>query len=101
MYLFQNRFSMFDNIVISSSATLILQGRWLIALIIFVMGAIFCILMQSHLLLKAKNKEWQELVVSEESAGSNVPAIKKHRELFGTGLKEAVDAVRAYRDSMK
>lgn len=98
-FIFEPRLSLFDSACTSAMAILLYRGQWMLALGIAIIGVLFSQLTIGAIALRAMNKQWQCLVPTGNE--SLVPAIKKHRELFNTGLKEAVDAVRAYRDNKK
>lgn len=99
-YIFKNRFSLFDTTIITVFTVMLMQNRWITALLVFLIGTMvsgfFNAVLNGVMRVRAMNQEWQALVPSND--GSLVPAIKRHRELFNSDLKTAVETVRAYRD---
>lgn len=91
-YLLAPRFNMIDSTAMIIFGILFARGEFLQAVLTFLGAAIFSSLLQ-HLFSKhAKDRQWQSLA----DTGKKVAAIKLHRELYKSSLKEAHDAVCAY-----
>lgn len=95
-YIFSDkRFTFFDVCIISTMAIYIANGQWPLALILAGMGVPISMMCIGHYAQLKKDRQWQVLVPPINEGGL-IPAIRKYREIYGVGLKEAVDAVRAY-----
>lgn len=91
-YILAPRFNMIDSTALIVFFTLFAQGKFLQAVLVF-LGAIFLSSLLQHFFNKrGKEKQWQSLADS----GQKVAAIKRHRELYGSTLKDALNAVDAY-----
>lgn len=106
-FITQLRFSYLDYFWLSASLVLLIQHKFLLAFIAFFVGILFSVYVERKvnnmvveeliaLIKQNKDAEWQ----AEADSGGNVLAVKKHRELYGSSLKEAVDAVKAYRGEL-
>ena len=97
-YLFNTkRFSFFDSIVISSICILLAQGRFITACAVMVVGPLVAVLVERAIGKRSKDKKWKAF----SDNGQRVMAIKTHRELYGSTLKEAYDAVINYEKTKK
>ena len=96
-YLLQKRFNMVDMIGGSVVSIYISRGEVAIGLLLGVIGAFISIVYTGIYSLRYMNQQWQ--TISDQ--GNRVGAIKKHRELFKTGLKEAVEAVQRYESNRR
>ena len=91
-YLLTPRFNMIDSTAMIVFGILFAQGEFLQAVMVFLGAVIFSSLLQ-HLFGKhAKDRQWQSFADS----GQKITAIKVHRQLYQSSLKEALDAVDAY-----
>lgn len=91
-YILAPRFNMIDSTAMIVFGILFAQGEFLQAVMMF-LGAVILSSLLQHLFGKhAKDKEWQSLA----DTGQKVAAIKRHRQLYKSSLKEALDAVDAY-----
>jgi hypothetical protein len=94
--LFKLRFNIIDLIGGAMLCIFLSRGQWIMALVSGIALAGLSVIGHNMLKLYTMNRQWQMLV--EQHENWLVPAIKKHRELFGSSLKDAVTIVRAYRD---
>lgn len=105
-FITQWRFSYLDYLWLSAFLVLLMQHKFLLAFITLFVGALFSIYVEKKVNnmaeklaeMEKQNKDaiWQ----AEADLGRKVNAIKKHRELFGSSLKEAHDVVKAYREEL-
>lgn len=89
------RFSHLDVIWLLLSFHFFTNGRWLEGLLAFFVGILISIYIERWVKLNdtsAKDKIWQAYA----DAGKKVEAIKRHRALYGTSLKDALHAVDLY-----
>lgn len=92
MRLTEVRFTMIDMIFSSMACVSLATGHFIQMACIIVLGTLLSVLATVY----SKNQQWQKL----SKQGDYVAAIRKYRELFKTGLKEAVEAVQAYEIKM-
>jgi len=96
-YLLTPRFNMIDSTALIVFGILFAQGELLQAVLVFLGAVILSSLLQYFFNKNAKDKQWQSLADS----GQKVAAIKRHRELYQSSLKEALDVVDAYQAKRK
>ena len=91
-YILAPRFNMIDSTALIMIGILLAQSRFLQAVMVF-LGAVFISSTLQFFYGKyAKDRQWQSLADN----GQKIAAIKRHRELYKSTLKEAVDVVNAY-----
>ena len=91
-YILAPRFNMIDSTAMIVFGTLFAQGEFLQAVLVF-LGAVTLSSLLQHLFGKhSKDKQWQALA----DAGQKVAAIKRHRELYNSTIKDALEIVDAY-----
>jgi ribosomal protein L7/L12 len=99
-YIFSDkRFTFFDACIISIMAIYTVNGQWPLALILAMMGVPISMMVNGHYAQAIKDKQWQILVL-KAGEGTMAPSIMKYREIYECGLKEAVDAIRAYQEKL-
>lgn len=106
-FITQLRFSYLDYVWLSAFLVLFMQHKFLLAFIALFIGVLLSIYIErkiNNMVAKKlaamdkqnKDAEWQV----EADLGRKINAIKKHRALFGSTLKEAHDVVKAYRGDL-
>jgi ribosomal protein L7/L12 len=96
-YFIERRFNILDAMVIAALSIFIAQGQFVLALITVCVGIFVALITQAYFGKRAKDRQWQVLARQD----LKVRAIKRHRELYGSSLKEALDAVQAYQATLK
>ena len=91
-YILAPRFNMIDSTAMIMFGTLFAQGKILQAILVFLGAVIISSTLQFFYGKHVKERQWQSLADS----GQKVAAIKCHRELYDSTLKDALDAVDAY-----
>ena len=94
-FITQVRFSYLDYVWLSAFFMLFVQHRFLLAFLAFFVGVLFSAYLEKRIRDKdtpSKDAVWQESAKN----GFPITAIKLHRQLYGSSLKEAKDAVDAY-----
>ena len=95
--LFHMRFNIIDLIGTSTVSIYLSRGQFVVALVASVIGVVLSLVLDGVFKLHAMNQQWQQLADAEQL----VPAVKKHRELFGSSLKDAHHAVMEYKRRLK
>lgn len=98
-FLMKYRFSFIDVLWIMITAQLFINGMFLFGIASAAIGAAFTILTEMKLKKNAENEkqslkdlEWKKLA----DDGHVIDAIRRHRSLYDTGLKDARDAIFIY-----
>lgn len=101
-YLTRLRLSFLDCVWMSSFVALVMQGRFIFAFTVCILGAFISVMAQKinrnnqlaeYAIAQAKrDRQWQELA----DRHMKIEAIKKHREIYGSDLVTAKDAVDKY-----
>lgn len=91
-YLLAPRFNMIDSTAMICFGILFSRGEFLKAVLLFLGAVVLSSLLQYLLGKHAKDRQWQSLA----DTGQKVAAIKLHRQIYQSSLKEALDAVDAY-----
>lgn len=86
------RFSMIDSVCITAGAVYFTQGKFLYALMVFLFGVIVAVIVGYQDGNAKKDKKWKQFA----DGSQKVAAIREHRIVYGSSLKEALDAVDAY-----
>ena len=92
MNIIEPRFNVIDTMMICAIGILIAQSQFLMAAAVGIAGMVITSTVSAVFGKRAKDRQWQ--LISKQ--GNTVGAIKKHRELYGTSLKQALDIVYAY-----
>lgn len=92
-FLTECRFNIIDSTFIAVVVSYLGQGHYLLAVLFAALGATINSLVEHY----GKNRLWQELL----KAGQKVEAIRVHRTLFKSTLKDALEAVNAYEAKLK
>lgn len=97
-YLFNvKRFSFFDSMVISSFCILLVQGRFITACVVMLVGPLVAVVVEQAIGKRAMDKKWKAF----SDSGQQLMAIKVYRHLYGSSLKQACDAVNKYGKTKK
>ena len=97
-YLFNiKRFSFFDSTVISSFCILLVQGRFITACVVMLVGPLVAVVVEQAISKRAIDKKWKAF----SNNGQQLMAIKVYRHLYGSTLKQAYDAVSEYEKTKK
>ena len=97
-YLFNiKRFSFFDSIVISSICILLVQGRFITACVVILVGPLVAVVVEQTVSKRALDKKWKAF----SDSGHRGMAIKAHLDLYGSTLRQAYDAVSEYEKTKK
>lgn len=97
-YLFNvKRFSFFDSMVISSFCILLVQGRFITACVVMLVGPLVAVVVEQTISKRAKNKIWKAF----SDNGQRGMAIKAHLDLCGSTLRQAYYAVSEYEKTKK
>ena len=95
-FLFSHRFNLIDMVGCAALSVLVSTGQLLMALVVGIIMASISAISRCVITFHLANRQWQRLV--DEQPDYLIPAIKKHRELFGSTLKDAYEVVVDYRD---
>lgn len=90
-YITKHRHSHFDLIWLLTAFYFFIQNAFMLGLIVLISGSLISVVLG---VIVAKDAEWRRLA----SCGYRVEAIKEHRRVYGSTLKEAKDAVEDYMD---
>lgn len=104
-FLLKHRFNYFDVFLLTAAVILFVRERYVLSAIVAFLGAL-CVVLAELANIKAeerrrlqreedernRQREWQSLA----DAGHKLEAIGRHRMLYGSSLKEALEAVEDY-----
>jgi ABC-type multidrug transport system fused ATPase/permease subunit len=99
-FLIKHRFSYIDLLCMSIISSLLGAGYYLLSALILLIAVPIVVLIEHYFGEEAKKKELDKQWQNHVHAQRLVEALRTHRTIYGSSLKEAHDIVRKYQSRM-